>query len=41
VLKYTNQFLFIIQRDALLMYHKLFDYKIQNQPLLLALGGLS
>jgi len=29
VLKYTNQFLFIIQRNALLMWHK-FDYKLQK-----------
>jgi len=33
VLKYTHQFLFIIQRDALLMYHK-FDYKLQELTLI-------
>jgi len=29
VLKYIHQFLFIIQKDAFLMYHK-FDYKLQK-----------
>ena len=34
----THQFLFILQKDALLMYRK-FDYFVQrNQPLLLSLG---
>jgi len=32
VLKYTDQFLFIIQMDALFMYHK-FDYKLQKSTL--------
>jgi len=32
-LKYTDQFLFIIQRDALLMYHK-FDYKLKKLTLI-------
>jgi len=30
-----DQFFFIMQRDALLMYHK-FDKSYKNQPLLLA-----
>jgi len=29
VLKYNDQFLFIIQRDVLIMYHK-FDYKLKK-----------
>jgi len=33
VLKYTHQFLFIIQKDALLMYQK-FDYFVQNLTLI-------
>jgi len=33
VLKYSDHFLFIIQRDALLMYHKL-DYRLQKSTLI-------
>jgi len=33
VLKNTNQFLFIIQRHALLMYHK-FHYNLQQSTLI-------
>jgi len=35
---YWSIFSFIIQSDALLMYHK-FDKSYKNQPLLLTLGG--